>query len=138
MAKFSARSIARLEECDPELIRLFLEVVAGFDCTIIEGFRAEAKQNEMLELGRSQLEWPKSKHNKVDKEGKPKAEAVDAAPYPVDWEDRERFIMFGGYVLGIADRMKIGVRWGGDWDHDTQVKDNRFDDLPHFELYIAA
>lgn len=132
MASFSDRSMGRLEECHGDLVKVFLEVVTGFDCTIIEGHRPEAKQNEMKELGRSQLDWPKSKHNK-----KP-SEAVDAAPYPVDWEDRERFIMFGGYVLGKADSMKIGIRWGGDWDHDTQVKDNRFDDLPHFELYIIV
>jgi peptidoglycan L-alanyl-D-glutamate endopeptidase CwlK len=124
--------MARLEECDPALIRLFMEVVTGFDCTVIEGHRPEAKQNEMVELGRSQLEWPKSKHNQEP------SQAVDVAPYPVDWEDRERFIFFGGYVKGIADSMKIGIRWGGDWDHDTQVKDNRFDDLPHFELYSSA
>jgi len=132
MPTFSTRSMARLEECNPDLIKIFMEVVTGFDCTIIEGHRSEDRQNEMKETGRSQLDWPKSKHNKEP------SEAVDVAPYPVDWEDRERFIFFGGYVLGIAVRMKIGLRWGGDWDHDTQVKDNRFDDLPHFELYISA
>lgn len=84
----------------------------------------------MFELGRSKLKWPKGKHNKRP------AEATDAAPYPIDWEDRERFIMFGGYVLGIAFELNIGLRWGGDWDRDTQVKDNRFDDLVHFELYF--
>jgi len=26
------------------------------------------------------------------------------------------------------------IRWGGDWDMDTQTKDNKFDDLVHFEL----
>ena len=30
--------------------------------------------------------------------------------------------------------MNIKLRWGGDWDRDTQVKDNSFDDLLHFEL----
>ena len=30
--------------------------------------------------------------------------------------------------------MDINLRWGGDWDQDTEVKDNRFDDLGHFEL----
>ena len=28
----------------------------------------------------------------------------------------------------------IPLRWGGDWDVDTELKDNDFDDLPHFEL----
>ena len=29
--------------------------------------------------------------------------------------------------------MGIKIRWGGDWDSDTQVNDNKFDDLVHFE-----
>jgi hypothetical protein len=28
----------------------------------------------------------------------------------------------------------LKLRWGGDWDMDTEVKDNKFDDLVHFEL----
>ena len=131
MPKFSRRSMSHLEGCHPNLIRLFKTVVEEFDCTIIEGHRGEEKQNEMVELGRSQLKWPLSSHNE-----KP-SKAVDVAPYPVDWEDRERFLMFGGYVLGIAKGLEVKIRWGGDWNRDTQVKDNRFDDLPHFELFTS-
>ena len=61
--------------------------------------------------------------------------AVDVVPYPVDWQDRERMTYFAGFVMGIA-RVKFGIslRWGGDWDLDTDLKDNKFDDLPHFEI----
>ncbi len=130
MPGFSNRSLVRLGECHLDIQKLFTEVVLGFDCSIIEGHRPEEKQDEMFELGRSKLKWPKSKHNKEI------SNAVDSAPYPIDWEDRERFLYFGGYVLGVAFKMNIGLRWGGDWDRDTQVKDNRFDDLVHFELYF--
>ena len=30
--------------------------------------------------------------------------------------------------------MGLKIRWGGDWDNDTEVKDTGFKDLPHFEL----
>jgi hypothetical protein len=30
--------------------------------------------------------------------------------------------------------MGIKIRWGGDWDMDTETKDNNFDDLVHFEI----
>jgi len=30
--------------------------------------------------------------------------------------------------------MGIRLRWGGDWDMDFKVMDNRFDDFPHFEV----
>ena len=60
--------------------------------------------------------------------------AVDCVPYPIDWTDRERFTLFAGFVLGVAARMGITLRWGGDWNMNFEVKDNRFDDFPHFEL----
>jgi len=30
--------------------------------------------------------------------------------------------------------MGFKIRWGGDWDMDTHTKDNKFDDLVHFEM----
>ena len=34
----------------------------------------------------------------------------------------------------VAKGMGITLRWGGDWDRDFQVNDNKFDDFPHFEI----
>jgi hypothetical protein len=41
---------------------------------------------------------------------------------------------FAGYVKGIAMMLGIPIRWGGDWNSNNDLKDNNFDDLPHFEL----
>jgi peptidoglycan L-alanyl-D-glutamate endopeptidase CwlK len=41
---------------------------------------------------------------------------------------------FAGFVKGVASQMGIPIRWGGDWNSDNNLKDNKFDDLPHFEL----
>ena len=60
--------------------------------------------------------------------------AVDLAPYPIDWEDRDRFHYMGGMIRGIAKQLNINVRWGGDWDSDGETRDNRFDDLVHVEI----
>tara|TARA_R100000808_G_scaffold20547_2_gene44399 strand:- start:1533 stop:1925 length:393 start_codon:yes stop_codon:yes gene_type:complete len=128
MPRFSTRSKGRLHTCHESLIKLFNEVVKDFDCTIIEGHRGKDKQNAAYDRGNSKLRYPKGKHN-----GKPSL-AVDVAPYPIDWSDRDRFHLFAGYVLGIASQMGLKIRWGGDWDMDTQTKDNRFDDLVHFEV----
>ena len=46
----------------------------------------------------------------------------------------ERQTLFAGFVLGLARGMGINLRWGGDWDQDFEVMDNRFDDFPHFEV----
>jgi len=31
--------------------------------------------------------------------------------------------------MAMLEEMGIPIRWGGDWDSDTEVKDQRFDDL---------
>tara|TARA_Y100001973_G_C5134274_1_gene299459 strand:- start:513 stop:896 length:384 start_codon:yes stop_codon:yes gene_type:complete len=125
MPSFSSKSLARLNSTDERLVRVFTEVVKHFDCTILEGKRTVDRQKMLVQQGKSKT--MNSKHLK--------GKAVDVAPYPIDWNDRERFTYFAGYVMGIAAKMGVKLRWGGDWDRDTQVKDNNFDDLPHFEIH---
>ena len=36
--------------------------------------------------------------------------------------------------MGIATQLGLSFRWGGDWDRDTEVNDNAFDDLVHYEI----
>ena len=128
MPAYSKRSMEKLNDVDPRLQKLFMRVVQKFDNSIITGYRNKEEQESHFRAGRSELRYPHGKHNKNP------SKAVDAAPYPIDWEDRERFNYFAGYVKGVADSMGIPVRWGGDWDNDTEVKDNNFDDLLHFEI----
>lgn len=128
MPVFSWRSQSKLRTCDERLQRVFNEVVKRFDCAIIDGHREQAAQEEAYAKGHSKLKWPFSKHNK-----KP-SEAVDAVPYPIDWRDRDRFIYFAGYVMRAAHAMGVELVWGGDWDGDWQTRDNKFDDLAHFQL----
>ena len=128
MPKFGRRSKKRLKTCDEDLIFLFEEVVKYFDCSVIEGHRGKRLQNKYFKQGKSKLKFPDGNHNK-----KP-SKAVDVVPYPIDWKDRERMTYFAGFVKGMAAVLGIPIRWGGDWNSDTQVKDNNFDDLPHFEL----
>ena len=128
MAKFGNRSKERLSTCDQRLQDIFNEVIKYVDCTILEGHRSKERQNILYDEGKTKVLYPKGRHN-----AEPSL-AVDVAPYPVDWSDRERFTLFAGYVLGLASGMGITIRWGGDWNMNFDVKDNNFDDLPHFEL----
>jgi peptidoglycan L-alanyl-D-glutamate endopeptidase CwlK len=128
MPRFSSKSKRKLDTCHESLQQLFSEVVKSFDCTVIEGHRGEKKQNEAYRKGNSKLKYPNGKHNKTP------SIAVDVIPYPIDWKDRDRMHYFGGFVLGIAKKMGFKIRWGGDWDMDTHTKDNKFDDLVHFEM----
>ena len=128
MPTFSARSRETLYTCDSRLINIFGRIVSEFDCTILCGHRGLSEQNELFRRGLSKLEFPNSKHNTEP------SRAVDVAPYPIDWNDTNRFYFFAGYVKGIAHHLGFPLRWGGDWDGDTQVKDQTFNDLVHYEL----
>ena len=124
MPRFGKRSKERLKGVKPELVNVLNELVKIMDVTIIEGLRTEARQMELLAQGKSKTKYS------IHLEGK----AVDLAPYPIDWEDRDRFHYMGGMIRGIAKQLNVSVRWGGDWDGDGEVKDNGFDDLVHVEI----
>jgi len=117
-----------LHSCDDRLIKVFNEVIKTVDCSVLEGHRNKAKQDEYYDEGKSKLKFPSGRHNQFP------SMAVDVCPYPIDWDDRERFHLFAGFVLGIAKSMGITLRWGGDWNRNWEVDDNKFDDFPHFEL----
>ena len=128
MPKYSTRSKQRLSTCDERLQKVFNEVIKHVDCSILEGHRSKERQNKLYDEKRTKVKYPNGRHNSNP------SKAVDVTPYPVDWEDRERQTLFAGFVLGIARGMGYKLRWGGDWDQDFQVMDNRFDDFPHFEI----
>ena len=128
MPKFGKRSKNALSSCDEKLIKVFNEVIKTVDCSVLEGHRGQSKQDKYYEEGKSKVKYPSGRHNKLP------SMAVDVAPYPIDWDDRERFHLFAGFVLGIAKSMGINLRWGGDWNQNWFVDDNKFDDFPHFEL----
>jgi len=144
MAEFSKKSLEKIEKAHPELQRLFFEVIKHFDCTILHTHRSQSEQFELYKKGRTIIngEWivtgaivtkldgfeKKSKHNFNP------SLAIDVCPYPINFKDRERITLFAGYVLGISKILDMKIVWGGDWNGDTEVKDNKFDDLLHFEL----
>ena len=128
MPRYSKRSKERLASCDQRLQDVFNEVIKHVDCSILEGHRSKERQNKLYDEGRTKVKYPNGRHNSNP------SKACDVTPYPVDWEDRERQTLFAGFVLGLARSMGYTLRWGGDWDQDFQVMENRFDDFPHFEI----
>ena len=124
MPRFGKRSKERLKGVDVKLVNVLNELVKIMDVTIIEGLRTKERQEELVKQGASKTKF--SKHI----EGK----AVDVAPYPIDWEDRDRFHYMGGMIRGIAKQLNLRIRFGGDWDSDGDTKDNNFDDLVHIEI----
>lgn len=128
MPTFSKSSFDKLKTTHPDLQRLFQEVVKHYDCTILCGHRSQADQEQALKEGKSKLDWPNSPHNTEP------SRAVDVAPCPIDWNNIKAFYHFAGFVRGIACQLGISLTWGGDWDSDFDLNDQKFNDLPHFEL----
>lgn len=164
MPKYSKSSKSELSTCHPDIQTLFKEVIRFYDNTIIDGHRDKPTQDKAYEEGRSQLEWPKSKHNKVP------SEAADSGPYikgrGIPWpnvqalkriesfvdeehifQPLQRYIkdlctwyLYIGFVIGTAKQLKErgvirhDIRSGSDWDMDFDLLDQKFDDLPHYEI----
>jgi len=130
--KFSDLSKKHLSECDPKLQEIAKEAIDTINFTVITGIRTKAEQERKVRKGLSEVHWPNSKHN-VKCEGD-KSQAFDLAPYPIDWKDTDRFYLLAGIIIQIAKQKGIEVRWGGDWDSDFDLNDQKFNDLGHFEL----
>ena len=132
---YGPRSEARLRTCHDVLQAVCRQAlkISPFDLTILEGHRDEEAQNAYFADGKSKLKWPESKHNSSP------SLAVDIAPYPVRWENTFKFYVLGGLMFAAAEQVNLKqhgfqLRWGGDWDGDWTNRDQRFYDLPHFEL----
>jgi peptidoglycan L-alanyl-D-glutamate endopeptidase CwlK len=120
MPKFGKRSMQRLSTVHEDLQAIAHELIKHMDVTVLCGHRGEKEQNAAFNRGASKLQWPRSKHNKQP------AEAMDLAPWPLDWGDIARFNEMCDLVEAIAQDLDIKVRMGRDFS---------FRDYPHVELH---
>ena len=119
---YSSRSREKLQTCHADLIVLMTEALADPECpsdiTILEGHRGEERQNQMVEEGKSQLPWPRSRHNTFP------SMAVDVAPYVggISW-DWEHYYPLAAHIKDVWQRLLMDdkvsgqytLEWGGDW-----------------------
>ena len=131
MATFGVRSRRALGQVRDELVVLAEEALAvGMDFTVLEGYRSEEAQEDLFHRGLSKLRGGQSKHNRDP------AEAIDVAPWPIDWRDTQRFYHLAGIIRAKAHELGLAIRWGGDWDCDFDLRDQSFMDLGHYELVL--
>jgi hypothetical protein len=117
---FSQQSEARLATAEPRLQQLARAVLQDMDVAVLAAHRGEAEQNAAYDSGNSQLRYPNSRHNSLP------AQAIDLAPYPIDWNNLDRFRAMGALAKAKAQQLGIAIAWGGDW--------TSFKDYPHLEL----
>lgn len=133
MPVFSTRSKRALAAAHPMLQTLFNEVIKEFDCVITESRRGRADQEKAFREGHSNAHFGQSAHNWTP------AVALDVYPYPIVWDrpdykNGKAFIAQADVVRRLAKKLGIPIRWGGDWDGDGDMTDQKLMDLPHFEL----
>lgn len=121
MYHYGRKSKDALSTCCNELQDVFTEALATgiMDISIIFGHRDKTLQNELFAQGKSQLQYPKSYHNKEP------ALAVDAVPYPSAWTNEKLMYQLNGIVQTIAKRKGYKITWGGEW--------KSFPDLAHWQ-----
>ena len=80
---------------------VYIGKISYIDCSVLCGHRGEEDQNKAYDSGNSKVKWPNGRHNK-----KPSI-AVDVAPYPIDWKDRERMTYFAGMVMILVQATSL-------------------------------
>ena len=119
MPAFGHRSREHLRTLDERLVRVANRAIRVYDFKITDGYRGEQAQEDAFRDGYSQLHFPLSKHNRNP------SQAMDVAPWPIDWSDLPRFHYLAGVIMGAAHEENVEIIWGGSW---------AWQDLPHFEL----
>ena len=116
--KLGTRSMQSLSGVHPDMVAVvkLAITITEVDFTVIEGIRNINRQRELLKAGKSTT--MNSRHIT--------GHAVDMVPWPVDWEDLERFETMSEAMKEAAEELNIPIVWGGDW--------KSFYDAPHFEL----
>ena len=116
--KLGTRSLQSLSGVHPDMVAVVKRAIeiTGVDFTVIEGIRNINRQRELFKAGKSTT--MNSRHIT--------GHAVDMVPWPVDWEDLERFEVMSEAMKAAAEELEIPIVWGGDW--------KSFYDAPHFEL----
>lgn len=129
MYKFSERSLDRLKDCQPDLQLLMYEAIKYIDFSIVCSYRDKEDQEESFRKGFSKAHFGFSKHNYFP------SRAVDIVPYPTLYSNEQNQILLAGIVKGLAYKMGIDIRWGGDWNETNRIDDDKgLRDFPHFEL----
>ena len=143
MYKFGNRSKEQLGTCHKDLQLIAEEAlkISQVDFGVSEGHRTVEKQLEYFNTGKSKIDGinKKGKHNYQP------SLAMDIYAY-VKGKGSLAFnttylAYLGGVITSVAARLKNegrithSIRWGYNWDSDGDIgTDQRFQDLPHFEL----
>lgn len=123
MFKFSKQSLDKIEMLHPKLQLILNEAINYMDFTVLCTYRSAEDQKAAFDIGHSNAHvYGTSPHNY-----KP-ALAFDVAPYPINWDDTNRFFKLKEILFTIAQKHEIILNWGGTFSGKAAG------DYGHFEL----
>lgn len=131
--KYGKASLTEIRTCHPLLQRLAFKVIEQIDTKVWQGGRTKEEQAINVAKG---VSWTMdSKHIRIP------SMAIDMSYWPMEWTDTSedairKHYHFAGIVKATAYGLGIKIRWGGDWDQDNDLKEEKRRDLVHFELVI--
>lgn len=142
MITLGKTSISRLDGVDHDLVRVVNRAAAiaepEEDFTVIEGVRSNERMYENWGKGRTveqcrakgvPIKYARPTDKKVTWLNNPLmsnhrrfpdgfGKAVDCAPYPIDWNNLDRFRRMRALFQRAADIEDVGIRFiEGDWPH---------------------
>lgn len=136
MANFGSKSKERLMTCESDIQRVLELAIQKYDFVVLCGVRTPQEQFELFKQGRKLVngKWEKIGSTVTNIDGKTTksmhnyipSKAVDIAPYPIDWNNLDRFKDMAKVVLACAKELGVSLEWGGNWVS--------FKDFPHFQL----
>lgn len=159
MIILGAQSKARVATLKPPLREVIEEAARTappeLDFTVLEGVRS--RENMMINYGKGRtaaqvvakgipahyakpnlkkVTWLNnpfaSSHAADPKDGLSKA--VDVAPWPIDWNNGDRFEALAEHIMATAKRLGVKLCWGRDWNMNGRYEEKGETDGPHFEL----
>ncbi len=127
MYYFGTASKEHRNTCSRDLQDVLNEAIKHVNFSVITGFRDMAAQNIAHSEGKSQLRWPKSKHNKYP------SDAFDVIPYPAGFDATyEEWYELASYILRAGLQLGVRLEWGGHWKNYTG-KGDLDRDWAHFQ-----
>ncbi len=141
--KLSALSLSRLVGVDSTLVNVVERAIeiSEQDFMVVEGVRSKEQCYINYGKGRTAaqcssksvpIQYAQPNLAKVTWLNNPLSskhttgQAVDLVPYPVDWNDLNKFKNIAIAMKQAAKELNVSMDWGGDW---TSSKD-----YPHFEI----
>lgn len=140
LSKRSLNSIANVDSRLAAVAKRAIEITEQ-DFVIIEGERS--REQMMINYGKGRTaaqiarkgipaKYARPNDRKVTWLNDPfasnhaKGKAIDVVPYPVDWDDLNKFRAIATAFKAAAKELGVPLEWGGDW--------KKTKDYPHFEV----